>query len=193
MAFCAGKPRHDGEISDFGRYAIGVAGEVRRELTTRLNAGFGGAFLEEDFPIVASYVISQAGRRSDLLETAMEIREAAPARAFRQWVAQVQLALRESRDLPRIKAANKELKDLAEDLRREFGVHEPSAMQDFTIKAQVPGGALSAETTVGIEKSAPTWLRRIMHRQPYFIFLRDMARKSMSLPPFIQRFQKMPT
>jgi hypothetical protein len=178
---------------DFGKLAIDLAGEVRQALTTRLNNEFGRTAIKEDFPVVASYVISQADRRSDLLRTAVEIRDTEPARAFRQWVADVQSALRDQRDLPLINRANQELQDLAEDLKREFDVHDRSSTQDFTVKAHVPGEIVSADTTVGVEKSAPTWVRPILDRQTYFVFLRDMAGKSVSLPPFIQRFQKMPT
>lgn len=176
---------------DFGKYAIGVAAGLRQELVTRLNAEFGRAVMQEDFPVIASYVIGQVSRRSELLGTAVEIRETTPARAFRQWIAEVQSALRDERDIPIVRAANNELKELAEDLRREFGVHEPSAKQEFTIKAQVPGGVVSGETRVGVEKSAPTWLRKILHRRTHFVFLRDVARKSASLPPFIERFDRM--
>jgi hypothetical protein len=181
-----------GEQLDFGKYAVGVAGDVRQTLTKRLNSEFGGAVLEEEFPVIASYVVSQVSRRSELLRAAVEIRETPPAKAFRQWTAEIQSALRDQRDLPLVKKAAKELTVLAKDLGREFGVAEPSAKQDFTIRAQVPSGVLSAETKLGVPKTAPKWMRRILHRRTYFVFLRDLARKSASLPPFIERFRALP-
>jgi hypothetical protein len=172
---------------DFTRYLSHIAQDLRRELARKLNSEFGQTAFSEDFPVLASYVVNQTKSRGELIHTAIDIRRNHKAQAFRQWTARIQTLIRDQRDLPEIARASEELRDVIGDLRKELGLPSNEKGQELTIKVGVPiVPVASAETslTLGI----PRAVRRIINRRTHLVFLRDVARKSTSLTPFVTAF-----
>jgi hypothetical protein len=186
------KETQTGEVH-YADYVVGLGGSLRRELATRLNSEFGKAAFTEEFPVLASFVAGQASHRIELFPIAVELRNNSKTVAFRHWVANLQVILRDQRDLPRIQEAQKELSAVVADLRRELGLQpEPAGHhQALTIKVGIPGTA-SAELPLSVPVKTPLWLRRVFHRRSHLVFLRDLMRRSVSLPPFAVAMQRMP-
>jgi hypothetical protein len=169
---------------DFTEYLRDLTVELRRELASRLNTEFGKSVFTVDFPVLASYVLSQTTSRSELLETAMAIRMSKAAVAFRVWIAEMESSLRNQSDLPKIAKAQSDLQDVVQDLRRELGLRSKHVLQQqFTIKVGVPPFA-AVEAPASARIPVPVWLHHIWHRSSHLVFLRDVARQSVSLRPF---------
>jgi len=76
----------DHPVVRFGDLVLDETASVRAALSERINDEFGAAALTTEFPLIASYVISQCSTRGSLLTAAVEIRRTAKATAFRNWL-----------------------------------------------------------------------------------------------------------
>lgn len=164
------------------------ASELRRELSRQINGEFGAATLSAEFPLIASYVISQSDTRGALLSTAAEVRRNAKATAFRSWIYDIERKLRNQEDLVSVRQAQRELKAVVGDLARELGLTRRDK-QEVKLKLGLP--IASVETTGNVALSAPSWVRRVLRRRTHLVFLRDLARESTRLAPFAVAFQQL--
>jgi hypothetical protein len=162
--------------------------EVRRELARQINGEFGAATLSAEFPLIASYVISQSDTRGALLSTAAEVRRNAKAAAFRSWIYEIERKLRNQEDLYAVRQAQRELKAVVGELVRELGLTKKDK-QEVKLKLGVPMASL--ETARSIPLSAPPWVRRVLRRRTHLVFLRELARESTRLAPFALAFQQL--
>jgi hypothetical protein len=199
-SFRAGVLAHDVSAArvSFAKLTVGAIGSLRREyikqlgpqLSQQLNSELAGPALAADFPLIASYVAGQATSRSDLIRVALEIRDSAAARRFRQWVLGVQSAIDEQARLRVIRDAAQELADLCRDLQRELRIPGDPHTQ-VTVKMAVPGGLAGVEVPVTFRSGLPAWLTRILHRRPHLAFLRDLALSGIEFAPFAARYQTL--
>jgi hypothetical protein len=174
----------------FAAYVAGVATEVREELVKRLDGEFGSPALKSEFPFFASYVAAQATSRADLLPIALEIRHTRGASAFRSWIRDVQTSIVNKADLPKIAQAQREIAGVLADLRRDLGLAK-SDSQVVTLKLAVPLGSAMASAETPVEANAPRWVRKLFHRRTHLVFLRDVARESTRVAPFLTAFQRL--
>lgn len=185
--------------TSFAKLTLGTIGGLRRsyirqlgpQLSQQLNSELVGPSLTGEFPLIASYVASQATSRSDLIRIALEIRDSAPARRFRHWVTGVQSAIDEQARLRVIRDAAQELADLYRDLRREMRIADDPRTTEVTVKLAIPGNIASLEMPVTVRPELPPWLTRILHRRPHLAFLRDLALSGIEVAPFASRYQEL--
>jgi hypothetical protein len=183
----AKKPFH------FAEYAFGVVAELRATLTDQLNAEFGGLVFSGEFPVLASYIVGQASRRSELIPIARELRRNPQVAAFRKWVEQLDRAMTEEASLSRIRAGQTELRQLLVEMQKEFRLDQPeqrdSGATTMKIKVGVPLGIASMETEVG--PKMPSEWRGTFRRRPHLLFLKDLMRKSAELRPFASAYAQL--
>ncbi|MFG1992367.1 hypothetical protein ACGFJ7_20540 [Actinoplanes sp. NPDC048988] len=178
-------------VDRFRRMALGVGEQLRKEVRDSINAEFTAPALRAEFPLIASYVIGQATSRGDLLRTAIDIRDTAKAARFRGWILDIETRIRDEHDLGRIKQAQDELTDLVQDLRADFGLAE-RAGQEIKIRLGLPTPVTpSVESAFRVHR--PYWMERVLRRRTHLVFLRELARESVSLPPFIKRYEALPS
>lgn len=175
-------------VVHFSDLVLDQVGELRREISRQINREFGVASLSAEFPLIASYVISQCDTRGALLSTAVEVRRNAKAAAFRNWIYSVERKLRNQEDLITVRQAQEELKAVVGDLARELGL-AGKERQEVKLKLGVP--MASVETTGNIPVGAPPWVRRVLRRRTHLVFLRDLARESTRLSPFAVAFRQL--
>lgn len=178
----------DTPIVHFSDLVQDQVGDLRRKLSRQINGEFGTAVLSAEFPLIASYVISQADSRSTLLSTAADVRRNTKAAAFRSWIYDIECKLRNQEDLVLLMQAQQELKTVVDDLARELGVARKDK-QEVKLKLGVP--IASVETTADIPSSVPRWVRRVLHRRTHMVFLRDLAREATRVAPFTVAFQRL--
>ena len=177
-------------VDRFRRMALGVGEQLRRDVRDSINAEFAAPALRAEFPLVASYVIGQATSRGDLLRTAIELRDTSKAARFRSWIFDIENRIRDEHDLGRIKQAQEELTDLVVDLRAEFGLGKRPG-QEIKIRLGLPTPVTpSVESAFQVRR--PYWLDRVLRRRTHLVFLRELAQESVSLPPFVKRYQALP-
>ncbi|XGX80662.1 hypothetical protein LQK93_03502 [Terrabacter sp. BE26] len=178
----------------FAEFALDLAVELRRELAQRLNGEFGVGALDAELPLLASYIASQAGRRSELLPIALELRANRKVIAFRRWVEHLETAIATQSDLRGLGAASIELQELLTDLGRELGLRKSpeNAGQAIKLKLAVPFplGVASAERT--IHPKIPLAWRRIFRRRTHLLFLRDLTKRALEISPFVVAFGRLP-
>jgi hypothetical protein len=160
---------------------------IREAVRGQINDEFGGAAISADFPLIASYVISQCATRGALLKTAVEVRRSAKATAFRNWIHDIDRKLRDQEDLVSIKAAQDELRALVHELELELGLTK-SEKQQVTLTLGIP--MFSAETMTQLPRR-PRRRLRVAGRRPHLVFLRDMARESTRLTPFALAYKRL--
>jgi hypothetical protein len=155
--------------------------------------------IASDLPLLASFIASQATRRSELISIAFELRKNRKVVAFRHWIDKLDQAIATQSDLGKLAAASRELQQLVADLRRDLGIKVPNdtgAGQAVLLKLGVPLGIAgvagleaSAETT--IHAKVPESWRRIFRRRTHLIFLRDLARRAPDISPFTVAFGRL--
>jgi hypothetical protein len=175
---------------NFAKYVTQVTGQVRQELASRLNNEFGTSSFSSEFPVIAAYTVGQASHREQLFDVAVDIRNSPPVVAFREWIKEVQSSIVNQNDLPTIAQAKSDLQTIVTDMRKELGLANDENSEKVTIKLGIPGTA-SLEAPVPMSYDSPIWLRRIFHRRPHLVFLRDITRSSVSLSPFAQRYYQL--
>jgi hypothetical protein len=173
---------------NFVHYVTGVASQVRQELAERLNAEFKTTNFTSEFPVIASYVAHQCDSRSRLLDTALEVRHAPSVKVFRRWLKDIQISLRDQRDLPRVARAQSELEAIIAEVRKELGLVNEEKTERVRIKLGVPT-AFDLRSLVRFE--FPERLAYILRRQTHLVFLRDVTKKSVSLSPFAYRYHQL--
>lgn len=174
---------------NFLRYVADEANGIRGELAVKLNSDMRiDAFMEE-FPVIATYVAHQCLFRESLLKTAVDVRNSKSVRTFREWTRGVQSSINSQEDLPRIAQATSDLQLILLDIRRELGLLEADTSETFKITIGIPGAAIEIPAKVRV--NMPVWLRRILHRRPHLIFLRNMTHRSVSHSPFALQYQQL--
>ncbi len=175
---------------DFAQSALAEMAELREELSRHINDEFDAPALSGRFPLIASFVAGQVGRRSDLLRVALEIRDSQATRAFRDWTWTIQRAVNHESQLKVIRDAQLQLTDLTNDLRRELRLDSRRvASTAITVHLGVPGASL--DVPVEVERSLPPWLKRVIVRRPHLKFLRSIAESSLEMAPFALRLSEL--
>ncbi|MEV0735419.1 hypothetical protein AB0I51_05515 [Streptomyces sp. NPDC050549] len=172
----------------FSDLVMGRVARIREAVRGQINDEFGGSAISADFPLIASYVISQCATRGALLKTAVEVRRSAKATAFRNWVHGIDRKLRDQEDLVTIKAAQDELRALVHELELELGLTKREKQQ-VTLTLGVP--MFSAGTTTHVPRWRTRRRLRMPGRRPHLVFLRELARESTRLTPFALAFQRL--
>ncbi|MCZ7421897.1 hypothetical protein O7605_20570 [Verrucosispora sp. WMMA2121] len=176
-------------VSRFADVAIGAGEKVRSKLQAAINDEFGAQVISANFPLIASFVIGQASRRSDLLRTAVEIRDSAKATAFRAWVYEMERRIRNEQDLDKVKQAQDELTTLVRELEVDLGLQrKPTQEMTLTLALPLP---LTPSIERTLHVSSPAWVRRVLRRRTHLVFLRELAQESISLPPFVRSYQML--
>lgn len=182
----------------FLRLALESAGDLRKsyikelgpKISAQLNSELSAPPFRASLPLIATFVAAHANRRSELMPIALEIRNSASARRFRQWVSNVQSAIDEQARLQVIRNAREDLSDLCSDLRKELRLaHTPAT--EITMKLAVPTGAFAVDIPVSIRAGFPQWLKRVLHRRPHLRFLRDLALGGIEFAPFELRYSSL--
>ncbi|MDQ1023473.1 hypothetical protein QF035_001055 [Streptomyces umbrinus] len=181
------RSRPEEQPISFRDLVVSRATGIREGVRSQINNGFGGAAVSADFPLIASYVVSQCATRGALLETAVEVRRSAKATAFRNWIREIDCKLRNQEDLISVRAAQEEVRTLVHELELDLGLAR-SEKQQVTLTLGLP--IASAETMVPLPRS-PRMLRRMLRRRPHLVFLRELARESARLTPFALAFQRL--
>jgi hypothetical protein len=180
---------------DFGKYIRNEAKAIRQELTKRLNDEFKTTAFTDDYPVFASYIAAQCKSRSQLLSTAIEISNSSSAKAFRQWISNLQTNVQNQSELPNIYRAQAELKTIIADLRKEIGLSIDSKTEPVKLSLGIPSvGALPLGVGlegIPINLSIPSWLQAIFHRRTHLVFLRKIMEKSVSFAPFVTAYQQL--
>ncbi|MEU6676626.1 hypothetical protein [Streptomyces sp. NPDC046853] len=171
----------------FGDLVLDETASIRAALSERINNEFGAGALSAEFPLIASYVISQCTTRRSLLTTAVEIRRTAKATAFRNWIYDIEEKLRNQSDLVAIRTAQEELHTVVRELEEELGLTRRER-QEMIVKLGIP--LASAETTTHVPSVKP-WLSRLFRRRTHLVFLRQLARESTRLTPFALAFRQL--
>ncbi|MFI6073685.1 hypothetical protein ACIA5C_19120 [Actinoplanes sp. NPDC051343] len=179
----------DQPVIRFKDVVIGAAGRVRKELETSINNEFGTPVISADFPLIASFIVSQTNRRSDLLETAVQVRNSSKAAAFRSWVYEIEHDIRNQQDLNKIKGAQDELTTLVRELEIDLGLRKKPT-QEVKLKLGLPL-PVSPTAESSLRVGLPNWVRRVVRRRAHLVFLRNVAQESVSLPPFIRTYQAL--
>ena len=177
----------DHPVVRFGDLVLDETASVRAALSERINNEFGAAALSTEFPLIASYVISQCSTRSSLLTTAVEIRRTAKATAFRNWIYDIEDKLRNQNDLGAIRTAQEERHTVVRELERDLGLTR-GERQEVVVKLGIP--LASVETSAHAPAVKP-WLSRLFRRRTHLVFLRDLARESTRLTPFAMAFRQL--
>lgn len=141
------------------------------------------------FPVFAAYVANQCDRRSDLFSVAREIRNSPEAVALRSWIASVQRRITDERDLRKVKKALDELIEVSAVLRRSLKLQERNETEIGKIKLAIP--YFTAELPLKIPTGLPHWIRTMFSRRTHMIWLKELARESISLPAFANGYHRL--
>jgi hypothetical protein len=117
--------------------------------------------LSAEFPLIASFVISQSDTRGALLSTAAEVRRNAKSAAFRSWIYDIERKIRNQEDLVAVRQAQRELKSVVSELARELGLTRKDKQE---VKLKLGVSMASVETTGNIALSAPQWVHPVLDR-----------------------------
>ncbi len=173
--------------ASFSDLAMSRVARIRDGVRGQINDEFGTTAVSADFPLIASYVISQCATRNALLKTAVEVRRSAKAMAFRNWIHDIEHKLRNQEDLVTIRAAQDELRTLVHEFELELGLTR-SEKQQVTLTLGIP--MFSAETMTHVPRRRRR-LPRLPRQRPHLVFLRELARESARLAPFALAFQRL--
>ncbi|MEU5348113.1 hypothetical protein AB0H18_46255 [Streptomyces sp. NPDC020766] len=173
----------------FADFVMKVVGQVRGRAQDQINDALGLSVISAEFPLIASYVISQCDTRGALLKTAAEIRRSPKAAALRAWIRRFEYDLRNESNLLSIRQAQDELHVLVRELEQDLGLGR-SERQKVTLTFGFP--MLSAQVNTNLLRR-PSWSRLHLRRRPHLVFLRELARESTRLAPFSVTFLRMRT
>lgn len=173
----------------FADFVMNTVSRVRNRAQDQINDTLGAAAISTEFPLIASYVISQCDSRGTLLNTAAEIRRRPKAAAFRAWIRRLENDLRHEINLLTIREAQQELQTLIRELEQDLGLRQ-SEKQRVTLTLGLP--VFSAQTDTTLPHRPHRWRFRVK-RRPHLIFLRELARESARLAPFSVAFRRIST
>jgi hypothetical protein len=177
----------------FANYALDLAEDVRSELTRQLNSEFGTQTQQIEFPLLASFIASQATRRDDLLTVALQLRQNPHVVKFREWVRDIDGAVLTESDPRRVNDARKDVVEIIERLRRDLGLPSlegPGVSNKMTVEASVSAVFASAKVSKSVDTSSG-W-HQIFHRRPHLLFLKNISQRSVSISPFQIAYSKLP-